>query len=89
MLNGTLCATERTLCCIVENYQTPEGLKVPECLQPLMGGIDFIPYNKKKVAAWQEKLAEEEKLAAAKEAKKSKGKKKEAKPEEQKKEEGA
>lgn len=24
MLNGTLCATERTLCCIVENYQTPE-----------------------------------------------------------------
>lgn len=24
MLNGTLCATERALCCIVENYQTPE-----------------------------------------------------------------
>ena len=24
MLNGTLCATERTMCCIVENYQTPE-----------------------------------------------------------------
>ncbi|CCO30569.1 seryl-tRNA synthetase [Rhizoctonia solani AG-1 IB] len=25
MLNGTLCATERALCCIVENYQTPEA----------------------------------------------------------------
>ena len=24
MLNGTMCATERALCCIVENYQTPE-----------------------------------------------------------------
>lgn len=24
MLNGTLCATERALCCIVENWQTPE-----------------------------------------------------------------
>lgn len=22
MLNGTLCATERALCCLVENYQT-------------------------------------------------------------------
>jgi len=24
MLNGTLCATERALCCLVENYQTEE-----------------------------------------------------------------
>jgi len=24
MLNGTLCATERALCCLVENYQTAE-----------------------------------------------------------------
>lgn len=24
MLNGTLCATERALCCVVENWQTPE-----------------------------------------------------------------
>ena len=24
MLNGTLCATERALCCLVENWQTPE-----------------------------------------------------------------
>ncbi|SGY24133.1 BQ5605_C019g09014 [Microbotryum silenes-dioicae] len=44
MLNGTLCATERALCCIVENYQTPEGLMIPEPLRPYMGGRDFIPY---------------------------------------------
>jgi seryl-tRNA synthetase len=24
MLNGTLCATERALCCLAENYQTPD-----------------------------------------------------------------
>lgn len=24
MLNGTMCATERALCCLVENYQTPD-----------------------------------------------------------------
>lgn len=29
MLNGTLCATERALCCIVENYQTPEVSVAP------------------------------------------------------------
>lgn len=44
MLNGTLCATERTLCCILENYQTEEGLRVPEVLQPFVG-MDFIPYK--------------------------------------------
>lgn len=45
-LNATLTATERTLSCIVENYQTPEGLKVPEVLQPFVG-VDFIPYKVK------------------------------------------
>jgi seryl-tRNA synthetase len=28
MLNGTMCATERALCCLVENYQTPD-VRVP------------------------------------------------------------
>lgn len=46
MLNGTLVATERALCCILENYQTKEGLKIPSVLVPYMGGIDFVPYNK-------------------------------------------
>jgi seryl-tRNA synthetase len=40
------------MCCIVENYQTPEGVKIPECLQPFMGGVKFIPFNEKKVKEW-------------------------------------
>jgi seryl-tRNA synthetase len=45
-LNATLCATERTLCCIIENYQTPEGVRIPEVLRPYMGGRDFLPFVK-------------------------------------------
>lgn len=44
MLNGTLCATERTLCCILENYQTPEGVVIPKVLIPYVG-TDFIKYT--------------------------------------------
>ena len=44
MLNSTLTATERTLCCLVENYQTEGGMNVPEVLQPFMGGKKFIPF---------------------------------------------
>ncbi|EIN14479.1 seryl-tRNA synthetase [Punctularia strigosozonata HHB-11173 SS5] len=46
MLNGTLCATERALCCLVENYQTPEGLVIPEPLRPYMQGREFLPWVK-------------------------------------------
>jgi seryl-tRNA synthetase len=46
LLNSTMTATERTMCCILENYQTAEGVKVPEVLQPFMMGIDFIPFKK-------------------------------------------
>ncbi|KAF2715271.1 serine-tRNA ligase [Pleomassaria siparia CBS 279.74] len=46
-LNGTLCATERTLCCILENYQTPEGFNVPKVLQKYIPGQpDFLPFVK-------------------------------------------
>ena len=45
MLNATLCATERTLCCILENYQTETGVVVPEVLRSYVG-TDFIPYTK-------------------------------------------
>lgn len=45
MLNATLCATQRTLCCILENYQTETGVRVPEVLIPFIGK-DFIPYTK-------------------------------------------
>jgi len=36
MLNGTLCATTRTICAILENYQTPEGIRIPEVLRPYL-----------------------------------------------------
>ncbi|GKC29840.1 serine--tRNA ligase-like protein, partial [Tanacetum coccineum] len=44
LLNSTLTATERTLCCILENYQTAEGVNIPEVLQPYMGGKTFLPF---------------------------------------------
>lgn len=46
MLNGTLVATERTLCCIVENYQRDDGVEIPEVLRPYMGGREFLPFVK-------------------------------------------
>jgi seryl-tRNA synthetase len=46
MLNSTLTATERTLCCILENYQKEDGVAVPKALQPFMGGIDFLPFKR-------------------------------------------
>ena len=60
MLNATLCATERTMCCIVENYQTEEGLRIPAVLQPFMGGKEFIPYNKKATDLFFERKTKEE-----------------------------
>ncbi|KAI4167578.1 MAG: hypothetical protein LQ348_007635 [Seirophora lacunosa] len=46
-LNSTLCATERALCCILENYQTESGLKVPEVLRKYIPGApEFIEYTK-------------------------------------------
>jgi hypothetical protein len=35
MLNGTLCATERALCCLVETHQTPDGINIPEAFSRL------------------------------------------------------
>ncbi|KFM09257.1 Serine--tRNA ligase, cytoplasmic, partial [Aptenodytes forsteri] len=36
MLNATMCATTRTICAILENYQTEEGVRVPEKLRNFM-----------------------------------------------------
>lgn len=36
MLNGTLCATTRTICAILENYQTENGIRIPEVLRPYL-----------------------------------------------------
>ncbi len=42
-LNGTLVATERTIACIMENYQTPRGtIEVPFALQDYMSGVKEI-----------------------------------------------
>ena len=42
-LNSTAIATERTMCCILENYQQADGsVKVPEVLVPFMGGKTII-----------------------------------------------
>ncbi|KAL8707850.1 MAG: hypothetical protein Q9220_007204 [cf. Caloplaca sp. 1 TL-2023] len=46
-LNATLCATERALCCVLENYQTESGLKVPEVLRKYIPGApEMIEYSK-------------------------------------------
>jgi seryl-tRNA synthetase len=44
MLNSTLAANTRVLCCILENYQTPTGIVVPEVLRQYMNGVDFLPF---------------------------------------------
>ena len=42
-LNSTAIATERTMCCILENYQQADGsVKVPDVLVPFMGGKTVI-----------------------------------------------
>lgn len=46
-LNSTLCATERALCCILENYQTEDGIVVPEVLRRFIPGEpEFLPFVK-------------------------------------------
>ncbi|PKS05216.1 hypothetical protein jhhlp_008586 [Lomentospora prolificans] len=46
-LNATLCATTRTLCCLLENFQTEDGFRVPEPLRKyLPGSPDFIEFSK-------------------------------------------
>ena len=47
MLNSTLAATTRTLCCLIENNQTPDGVNIPPALVPYMHGIDFLPWKGK------------------------------------------
>ncbi|PGH16908.1 serine-tRNA ligase [Polytolypa hystricis UAMH7299] len=46
-LNSTLCATERALCCVLENYQTEDGINVPEVLRKYIPGApEFLPFTK-------------------------------------------
>ncbi|KAF5740069.1 Seryl-tRNA synthetase / serine--tRNA ligase isoform 1 [Tripterygium wilfordii] len=50
LLNSTLTATERTICCILENYQKEDGVEIPEVLRQYMGGKAFIPFKSKPAA---------------------------------------
>lgn len=46
-LNSTAIATERTMCCILENYQQEDGsIKIPEVLVPFMNGKTIIEAQK-------------------------------------------
>lgn len=59
----------------MENYQTEDGLKIPECLQRyLPEGLTFIPYNDKKVKEWHKNLEKAAKEAESKNKKGGKGK---------------
>ena len=73
MLNGTLCACERTLCCILENYQTEKGVNVPEVLRPFVGVV-FLPFKEELMPGYV-------KPGTEKKGKKGKGKKDEKKEE--------
>ncbi len=46
LLNATLCACTRTLSCIIENFQTKDGVVVPGVLVPYMGGLEFLPFER-------------------------------------------
>ncbi len=45
MLNATMCATTRVICCILENYQTEEGIEIPPALRPFMpSNMEFLKF---------------------------------------------
>jgi len=48
MLNATMCATTRTICAILENHQTDDGVVVPEVLRVYMPSCyrEKIPFVK-------------------------------------------
>ncbi|MHA1651540.1 MAG: serine--tRNA ligase [Candidatus Helarchaeota archaeon] len=46
-LNSTAIATERTICCLLENHQLEDGsIKIPTALQKYMKGMKVIPAKK-------------------------------------------
>lgn len=44
MLNSTLCATTRLICCICENFQNKSGVKIPMALRSYIG-ISILPFS--------------------------------------------
>ncbi|MCH7850703.1 MAG: serine--tRNA ligase [Nanoarchaeota archaeon] len=46
-VNGTAMSVQRTMCCLLENYQEKDGsIKIPKILQPYMGGAKKIGIKK-------------------------------------------
>ncbi|CAD7927159.1 unnamed protein product [Amoebophrya sp. A25] len=50
LVNATLCATQRTICCLLENYQTRVGVVLPPVLRPFYFGgasppVTFLPFT--------------------------------------------
>ncbi|KEH22008.1 seryl-tRNA synthetase/serine-tRNA ligase, putative [Medicago truncatula] len=45
LLNSTLTATQRTICCILENNQKEDGVVILKVLRPFMGGKTFLPFK--------------------------------------------
>ena len=42
-INGTAMTVQRTMCCVLENYQQKDGsIKIPEVLLPYMNGVKSI-----------------------------------------------
>jgi seryl-tRNA synthetase len=41
-LNGSALALPRIAAALLEDNQTPEGIRIPKALQPYMGGDEFI-----------------------------------------------
>ncbi len=60
-LNSTLCATGRGICVILENYQTEDGVVVPEVLRPFMGGREFLPFVRPSMEATKGEKGKEKK----------------------------
>lgn len=74
MLNATMCAATRTICAILETYQTEEGIMVPEALKNYMPDQfkEIIPFVRP--APIDEEREKEEKLKKKSGGGKEKGK---------------
>ncbi|XP_009999186.1 PREDICTED: serine--tRNA ligase, cytoplasmic, partial [Chaetura pelagica] len=70
MLNATMCATTRTICAILENYQTEEGIRVPERLQ------DFMPPDLRELIRFVKPAPIEQELSKKQKKQQEGGKKK-------------
>jgi seryl-tRNA synthetase len=51
LIGGTLMHVESTLCLILENYLTPDGVRVPTILQQYMNGLCMIPFVKPEMSS--------------------------------------